>query len=76
MTCKCFFADKAVGQPAEINLWINGKSNVLKVNQTEWTELKLNPQVFRKDENEIKFEVKNGSIDPRLDQYLLISQIP
>jgi aryl-phospho-beta-D-glucosidase BglC (GH1 family) len=63
ITCKVSMQIKAVKQPAEIILWINGKSNELKVNQTEWTELKLNPQVFRKDENEIKFEVKNGSVN-------------
>ena len=54
---------KAVQQPAEIILWVNGQSNPLKVSQTDWTELKLTPQFFRKDENELKFEVKQGSVN-------------
>lgn len=59
--CKVSLQIKSV-QPAEIKLWINGKSFDLKVSQTEWSELKLDPQTFRKGENELKVEVKTGSI--------------
>jgi endoglucanase len=54
---------KAVDQPAEIILWINGQSNELKVNSTDWSDLKIEEQIFRKDENELKFEVKKGSVN-------------
>lgn len=63
MTCNVSLQIKAVGQPAKINLWINGKSIDLKVDRTEWAELKLKPQTFGKGENELKVEVTSGSID-------------
>lgn len=63
MTCVVSLKIKAVQQPAEIVLWVNGQSNELKVSQTEWTELKLTTQSFRKDGNELKFEVKKGSVN-------------
>ena len=62
MTCKVSLQIKAVQQPAKVILWINGKSIDLNVSQTDWSELKINPQTFRKGENDLKVEVKNGSI--------------
>lgn len=63
MNCRVSLKIKAVQQPAEIILWVNGQSSLLKVSQTDWTELKLNTQTFRKDTNELKFEVKKGSVN-------------
>jgi hypothetical protein len=63
MTCIVSLRVKAVQQPAEIILWVNGQSNELIVSQTDWTELKLTPQSFRKDGNELKFEVKKGKVN-------------
>jgi len=59
--CNVSLQVKAI-QPAEIKLWINGKSVDLKISQAEWSELKLNPQIFRKGENDLKVEVITGSI--------------
>ena len=63
MTCNVSLQIKAAGQPAEVVLWINGKSNKLKVGQTDWTELKLKPQSFEKGQNKLKVEVTSGNID-------------
>lgn len=54
---------KTTGQPSEMKLIINGKPVNLKVDQTDLNELKLTPQLFKKGENEMKVEVKSGSVD-------------
>ena len=48
--------------PAEIIFTVNGKSVDLKVNSSDWSEIKLNQQAFRKGENDLKVEVKSGDI--------------
>ncbi|MDP4209291.1 MAG: cellulase family glycosylhydrolase [Bacteroidota bacterium] len=53
---------KAIDSPSSITVVINGKSTNLKVEQTEYSELKLNPQAFKQGENDIKVEVKTGRI--------------
>jgi len=50
-------------QQTKILLWLNGKSFDLNITQNEWTEIKINEQTFQKGENELKVEVKTGSID-------------
>jgi hypothetical protein len=32
------------------------------VDATDWSEIKLDPQAFRKGENELKVEVKSGNV--------------
>ena len=63
LTCNVSVQIKAAGQPAEVVVWINGKSNILKVGLTEWTELKLKPQSFKKGQNDLKVEVTKGNIN-------------
>ena len=49
-------------QPSVFVVWINGQSNEVKVEKSDWSEIKLNSQLFRKGENELKVEVKSGNI--------------
>ncbi len=53
---------KSESLPSEVVLWVNGKSNVVKIESKDWAEIKLSSQKFRKDGNELKFEVKKGSV--------------
>ena len=62
LKCKVSLQVKAEN-PAEIIFRIDGKSVKLKVIQTEWSEIKLEPQAFRKGDNDLKVEVKSGSIN-------------
>jgi endoglucanase len=52
-----------VKQAAEIAFSVNGKLANLKVDSSDWSEIKLDPQAFRKGENELKVEVKSGNIN-------------
>jgi len=62
ITCNVSMYIKSDGQPAKVVLWINGKSNKIKLGQAEWTELKLKPQSFKKGQNDVKVEVTTGII--------------
>lgn len=63
MKCKVFLQIKAVQQPSKVILWINGKSVELNVSDTGWSEMKLADQTFRKGDNDLKVEVKSGSVN-------------
>jgi endoglucanase len=54
---------KSIEKTAEILLLINGKTTKIKVDQTDWTEKKIESQVFHQGDNDIKIEVKSGSIN-------------
>lgn len=48
--------------PAEIMLTVNGKSNKVKVEPTDWTEMKIPAVKFRKGENQLKVMVTKGTV--------------
>lgn len=50
-------------KPAEIMFSVNSKSVNLKVDSSDWSEIKLDLQAFRKGENDLKVEVKSGAIN-------------
>ena len=54
---------KAVGKPASVTLFVNGKPASIRISNTEWMELNLKPQRFQQGENKIKIYVKTGSIE-------------
>ncbi|MDP4276009.1 MAG: cellulase family glycosylhydrolase [Bacteroidota bacterium] len=54
---------KAVGKPASVTLFVNGKPAGIRISNTEWMELNLKPQRFLQGENKIKIYVKNGNIE-------------
>jgi endoglucanase len=53
---------KAKEKTAGINVWINGKKTSLKIESSEFDEIKLKPQTFRQGENNLKIESNEGSI--------------
>jgi endoglucanase len=53
---------KALTQPTVISISVNGKNTDLKVESTEWVNLKLQPQKFKKGDHQIKILVKRGSV--------------
>ncbi len=50
-------------QPSIFVVWINGQSSEVKVDKSDWSEIKLNSQPFRKGVNDLKVEVQSGNID-------------
>ena len=63
MKCKVSLQIRAIQQPAKVFLWINGKPVELNVSDTNWAEMKQDYQTFRKGENDLKVEVKSGSVN-------------
>ena len=63
MKCKVSLQIKAIQPPAKVLLWVNGKSVEVNVSETGWTEMKLNDQTFLKGDNDLKVEVKSGSVN-------------